>query len=329
MSAAHKDPRWREAERFAERHARTVLARLDVRVAGDGRHGQLDLVGSDLAAFVEHHRSPVGRDTLQRLLTAAGHRTAVCYARAGYTKMALVWADERHVALFGYTDAGHCAPLNEFGRQLAQRAQDEAEQHVRTAAEVLTRHASALRAEAERREREAHAAALRAQEDRREQERRRARRREQDEATLGRSIALLLALQIDPAALHTAIQRLTMSGVVTAVSDSADRLTLAERPHAVALVRAMFDEAAGALEVSTPATVRESPQYRAARTAIYRAYDALDVAAGEGVAGHVAPEDVARSLRSAELAWRVVVAELVKADTIAVVDVPSPRLRTR
>ncbi|AEI11533.1 hypothetical protein [Cellulomonas gilvus] len=336
MSTAHKDPRWREAERFAQRHARLVLARLDARVAAAGEDGALDLVGDDLAAFVEHHRSPVGRETVQRLHAAAGGRTAVCYARAGYTKMAVLWADQHGVALFGYTDAGHAAPLNGAGHALQTRALEAAEQQVRTAAAALTRHVASLRAEQERLEREAHAAALRAQEQDREQERRRRRRRDQHEATLGRAVSLLLALQIDPMALHATIQRLTLSTVVPAVADSADRLSLAERPHAVGLVRAMFDEAAGALEVATPDAARESPQFRAARLAVDRAYDALDVAEGADVAGHATPDDVAAALRDAERCWRALVAELVRSDAVPLVTapltapvprVPQPRLR--
>ncbi len=325
MSTVRKDPRWREAERFAERHARLVLARLDAHVTAAPEDGALDLVGEDLAAFVEHYRSPVSRETVERLHRAAGGRTAVCYSRAGYSKTAVLWADERRVALFGYTDAGHAAPLNAFASELVARAQVESEHHVRVAADVVTRHQSALRHEAERREREAHAAALRAQQAQEAAERARRRRRELDEATLGRTLSLLLAQRIDPTALHSTVQRLALSGVVQAVAAGAGRLSLAERPHAVALVRSMFDEAAGALEVATPPWAQSTPQYRAARVALYRAQDALDAADGLGVAGHVAPEDVARHLHEAERCWRAVVAELVKAQGAPLIDIPNPR----
>ncbi len=325
MSTVSKDPRWREAEKFAERHARIVLARLDAHVTTAPQDGALDLVGEDLAAFVEHYRSPVSRETVERLHRAAGGRTAVCYSRAGYSKTAVLWADEHRVALFGYTDVGHAAPLSSYASELVTRAQAESAHHVRLAADVVTRHQGALRHEAERREREAHAAALRAQQAQEAADRARRRRRELDEATLGRTLSLLLAQRIDPTALHVTVQRLALSGVVSAVAAGADRLGLAERPHAVALVRTMFDEAAGALEVATPPWAHTTPQYRAARAAFYRAQDALDAADGFGVAGHVAPDDVARHLHEAEKCWRAVVAELLKAQGVPVPDLPSPR----
>ena len=52
---------------------------------------------------------------------------------------------------------------------------------------------------------------------------------------------------------------------------------------------------------------------------------ALDAADGLGVAGHVAPEDVARHLHEAERCWRAVVAELVKAQGAPLIDIPHPR----
>lgn len=319
MSTARKDPRWREAEQLAQRHARLVLGRLDAHVVDAPEEDHLDLVGRDLAILVEHYRSRVPRERVERLHDLAAGRTAVCYARAGYSKTAVLWADEHRVALFGYTDVGHVAPLNACARDLVLRALDEQEHHVRTAADVMTRHRRAVREAAERTEREAHAAALRAQEQRDAARRAQRRRREVDEATLSRSLALLLELRIDPTALHTTVQRLSLSGVVAAVAASADRLGLTERPHAIALLRSMLDEAAGALEVATPEPARGSTPYRSARIALYRAHDELDAAAGVDVPGHVAPDEVAARLREVERCWRAVVAELVRVQTVSLV----------
>ena len=101
MSAAGKDPHHREAERFAERHVRMVLARTDVRVSPpDGPNG-VDLVGPDFVARVAHEHRPVERTDVEHLHDVAGTRATAFYSRSGYTKTAQLWADEHRVSLFG------------------------------------------------------------------------------------------------------------------------------------------------------------------------------------------------------------------------------------
>lgn len=326
MSTTGKDPQWRDAERFAERHARTVLARTDVRVTGPGSAVELDLVGIDFAARVEHRRSPVGRSDLEDLRTAAGSFVAVFYSRSGYTKTAVLWAEEHHIGLFGYTDTGYASPANPFAVELVHRAQTESEHHVRAATEQVSRHANAARQEAERREREALALELRAEDEARRAAERRRVRRERSERVLGRTVALLLQIRIDPGTLAATVDRLSHSTIVAAVTDAADRLSMGDRPHAVALLRSMFDDAAAALEVLTPTTARDTANYRTSRAAIERGLDALDEADGIGAVGHVAPEHAATHLRAAEQSWRALVGELSKALPAPVLgDVPSPR----
>ncbi|GEL94663.1 hypothetical protein [Cellulomonas composti] len=326
MSTAGRNPAWREAERLAERHARVVLARLDVRVTSEPDDPQLDLVGADFAAIVVHERLPVTRETLERLHHHAGGRTAACYARAGYAKTATLWAEERRIALFGYTDAGHTAAMNTAAHELVTRAQTDSEQRVRTAVEVVTRHAVQMREEAERRDREARAAALREQEDGRRRSRARRRQREHDEAALSRSMVLLLEAQLRPGALDVAIQRLALSPVVETVADTAPRLSLSERAHAIDIVRWLFDEAAGVLEATTPRSEQETPHYRAARLMIQRAHVALDAADGQDVAGHVSPDEVAEQLTYVDRCWRGLLGELVKSVTPPVHEIPRPRV---
>ncbi|MEZ0448915.1 hypothetical protein [Cellulomonas sp. ICMP 17802] len=310
MSAAGKDPQWRDAERFAERHARTVLARTDVRVTPSGTATELDLLGSDFAGRVEHRRSPVERDDLEDLRSAAGASVAVFYSRSGYTKTAVLWAEEHRIALFGYTGTGYAAPMNQCAVELVRRGETESEQHVRAATELVARRATAARQEAERREREAHAQELRAENEAREVAERRRVERLRSETLLGRTVVLLLAIQLDPDALRSTVERLAQSTLVHAVADAAPRMPMNDRPHAVALVRSLFDDGAAALDVLTPPASRDGTPYRAARQVVERALDALDQAGGAGRVGHVAPETVAVQLRQVERCWRALVDEL-------------------
>jgi hypothetical protein len=312
VSAAGKDPRRREAERFAERHARTVLARTDVRVAPPEGPSGIDLVGADFVARVDHERRPVERADVERLQGAAGSRVVAFYSRSGYTKTAQLWADEHRVSLFGYTDDGYAAPFNQTARELVLRGQNDSEHRVRAAAELVARHATATRLESERFEREAHVALLRAEEDEREAAERQQLERVRDESVLGRTLVLLLEMRLDPHALPGAVERLARSTVVTALADSAHRLSASGRPPALSLVRSLFDDAAAVLEVLTPVEGQSSPAYRAARSTIRQGLDALDAASGLHSTGHVSSDDVAAHLRTAERRWRTVVDELVR-----------------
>ena len=324
MSTAGRNPAWREAERLAERHARTVLARLDVHVATDPADGLLDLVGGDFAALVVHERSPVTRELLERLHAGAGDRTTACYARAGFEKTATIWADERRVALFGYTDAGHTAAMNSTAHELVERARADSEQRVKSAVEVVTRHVVAMREEAERLDREARAAALRAQEEGRRRSQRQRRQRQHDEAALSRCVVLLLEARLRPDAIHLAVQRLAMSPVVETVADTAPRLSMTERAHSIEIVRSLFDDAAGVIEATTPVSQHDTPQYRAARLWVQRAHDALDAADGRDVPGHVSPDEVAEHLQYVDRCWRALVTELAKVDVAP--QLPRPRI---
>jgi hypothetical protein len=326
VGATAKDPQWRDAERFAERHARTVLARTDVRVTGPGSAVELDLVGIDFGARVEHRRSPVGRDDLESLRAAAGSSVAAFYSRSGFTKTAVLWADEHRIALFGYTDTGYASPANPWAVELVHRAQTESEHHVRVATELVSRRATVARREAERREREAFAEELRAEDDARRAAERRQVQRVRSETRLSRTVVLLLQIQLAPGTLTATVDRLAQSTMVAAVADSAERLSMGDRPHAVALVRSMFDDAAAALEVLTPPCTRDSTNYRTSAQAIDRGLDALDAANGVGAVGHIAPEVVASQLRTAERCWRALVGELSKAvPAPRVGEVPAPR----
>ena len=137
---------------------------------------------------------------------------------------------------------------------------------------------------------------------------------------------LLLQIQVVPGTLTETIDRLAHSTIVSALADSADRLSMGDRPHAVALVRSMFDDAAAALEVLTPPDARDTAHYRTTKQAIDRGLDALDAADGVGSVGHVAPDQVATQLRLAERCWRALVGELTKAAPAPrLEDVPAPR----
>ena len=325
MSPAAKNPQWRDAERFAERHARTVLAFLDARVTATDDES-FDLVGTDFVARVEHQRSPVERADIERLRAAARSGVAAFYSRSGYAKVAVLWAEEHRVALFGYTDTGYASPVNQCAADLVLRGQAESSRQVRTATEVVSRHATAVRLEAERRKREVLADALRAENAARDVAARQRIARARSETLLGRTVSLLLLMQVRPDALRHTVEHLAQSTIVSAVALSAQRLSLSERPHAVALVRSLVDDAAAALDVMTPDSARDTTSYRASRLAIERALDALDAADGLGHVGHVGPDDVAAQLHLVERSWRAVVDELERRTPTPVpTDVPAPR----
>ena len=146
------------------------------------------------------------------------------------------------------------------------------------------------------------------------------------ETLLGRTVVLLLQIQIVPGTLAATIDRLAHSTIVSAVADSAERLSMGDRPHAVALVRSMFDDAAAALEVLTAADGPGHGELPHRGAGIDRGLDALDAANGVGSVGHVAPELVASQLRAAERCWRALVGELTKAlPAPSLGDVPAPR----
>ncbi|WP_029287027.1 hypothetical protein [Cellulomonas sp. HZM] len=336
MGAVGRDPRWREAQRFAERHARLVLARVDVHasVAGD----DVDLVGLDFAGLVDRSRSPVDTRQLEHLRIVAGARTAVFYSHSGFAKTAVLWADRHAVALFAYTDEGFATPVNVAARDLVHAGQETSEREVLLGISRVSRHATEVRALMERREREAAAAALREGERSREAEHRRRMQRDRREAVLGRTVALLVRLQVDPDAMAGTVERLATSSVADAVADAAQRLTLFERPAALELVRAEFYDGAAALEVVTSPADREGSSYRAARRAVDNGLDALDDAAGEHVTGHVAPDVVASELRRAARCWQVLVDEVARAAPLPATpepgvpqqrgpQVPQPRVR--
>jgi len=308
-----KNPQWRDAERFAERHARTVLAVVDVRVNVDAQtqpDNTLDLVGYDFSGRVEHQRSPVERAEIEQLRTAAGSTVAVFYSRSGFTKVAVLYAEEHRVALFGYTDSGYASPMNQCATDLVLKAQAESARQVRAASEIVSRHATAARLEAERREQAALADALRAENEAREVAERQQIARARNETLLGRTVVLLLQMQIRTDALRESVHHLVHSTVVSAVAVTAGQMSLSERPHAIALVRSLFDDAAAVIEVMTPGTERDTTNYWASKQAIERGLDALDAADGLGSVGHVGPDEVAAQLRQAERCWRAIADEL-------------------
>ena len=98
---------------------------------------------------------------------------------------------------------------------------------------------------------------------------------------------------------------------------------MGDRPHAVALLRSMFDDAAAALEVLTPPAARDTTNYRASRasrSSVASTRSTLRTASGPSATSR--PSDVATQLRAAEQSWRALVDELAKA-------LPAPVLTRR
>ena len=85
MNQVTKNPQWRDAERFAERHARTVLAFVDVRVNLDPADPPTDR-WTWSGRLLRTRRAPAqpGRAAeIEHLRAAAGSTVAVFYSRRG------------------------------------------------------------------------------------------------------------------------------------------------------------------------------------------------------------------------------------------------------
>lgn len=113
---------WQSAEERAYLHIRG-LGFGNVRRAGAGADGGIDVKGTGIVAQVKMTALPVGRPVLQQLVGAAPatlHRA--CYSTSGYTKDAYLYAREQGLALFRIEDTGAIQPLNDVATRLLRTA---------------------------------------------------------------------------------------------------------------------------------------------------------------------------------------------------------------
>ena len=113
---------WKEAEEFAAWHMRS-LGFHDARVTNAGSDGGIDAIATGAVAQVKHYETTIiGRPVVQQLRGAAhGVPWAVFYARSGYTKAAIEYADQAQVALFKYIDSGTVSAQSHGAHHLLQQ----------------------------------------------------------------------------------------------------------------------------------------------------------------------------------------------------------------
>ncbi|MER7243159.1 restriction endonuclease [Kribbella sp. NPDC000426] len=116
-SAAGSDAEWQQAERLAAQ----VLRQFgfdDAVTTAAGADAGVDVVGAAVAAQVKYAMKPVGRPTLQQLMGAAHGRIAVCFARSGYSKEAIGYADRAGIALFRIHLPISVTAVNQFAARM-------------------------------------------------------------------------------------------------------------------------------------------------------------------------------------------------------------------
>lgn len=111
---------WQSAELAAAAHMKS-LGFIDAQKTQSGPDGGIDIVSSEAAAQVKFYANPVGRPDVQRLRGAAHeYRLSIFYSTGGYTKEALLYADQAGIALFRMDPYGNCEPVSQLAALLAK-----------------------------------------------------------------------------------------------------------------------------------------------------------------------------------------------------------------
>lgn len=101
------------------------LGYLDAVRTPTGADGGIDVRALTAIAQVKRTASRVGRPDVQRLAGARGsrgHLSLVFYSKSGYTREAGLSAEELHMALFVYDEAGRVASCNRWAAKLEASA---------------------------------------------------------------------------------------------------------------------------------------------------------------------------------------------------------------
>lgn len=116
--AADIDPR--EAEALIRDWMRHMGA-LDAEVTPYANDGGVDVQSRKYVAQVKHYAAPVGVAAIRELRGVAGldGRAALFFARSGYTRAAIDFADRADVALFVYSESmGTLKPINASAKKI-------------------------------------------------------------------------------------------------------------------------------------------------------------------------------------------------------------------
>jgi hypothetical protein len=93
----------------------------DAQLTPPGSDGGIDVRAKRALAQVKYEARDIGREVLQRLVGARGReqdRTLVFFTGAGYSDLAVEYANEMEIALFKYALNGSMNPLNRAARHL-------------------------------------------------------------------------------------------------------------------------------------------------------------------------------------------------------------------
>ena len=112
---------WQQAEANAQNWMR-YWGYSDASVTGPGCDGGIDVRSSRALAQVKFQSANVSRPDLQRLVGARGQRydlQLLMFAKAWYSRDALIYADEMNIALFHYEGDGSMMPMNAAAEQIS------------------------------------------------------------------------------------------------------------------------------------------------------------------------------------------------------------------
>lgn len=99
----------------------------DATTTPPGTDGGVDIVGRQIVAQVKAEMKPTGRPVVQQLhgVATVEEKRAAFFALAGFTPVAVAWANKADMALFGFDLTGEPKPVNAAGRKMAAPPQPE------------------------------------------------------------------------------------------------------------------------------------------------------------------------------------------------------------
>lgn len=129
----------------AERNAAARMRELgfaDARTTGPGIDAGIDVVSNRALGQVKWRGAQVGRPELQQFYGARGSRhdqSLLFFSATGYSKQALAYADDNHIATFTYDPLGRLTALNSHASAVVARSEaDKAETRNKQSAAAKT-----------------------------------------------------------------------------------------------------------------------------------------------------------------------------------------------
>jgi len=85
-------------------------------VTNQGADGGLDVIAAGAVAQVKSVKAKVGRPVIQQTVGAARGRRCAVFARGGFTRQAIAWAETAAAALFQFDHDGHIEAVTSHAR---------------------------------------------------------------------------------------------------------------------------------------------------------------------------------------------------------------------